>query len=346
MRPWNSQYKAILGGAQWIVDGYISKGQDTLYLQRFDIISDEQTGLYWHQYMTSTQAPVSEAIRLQAAYKDLTALPLVFSIPIYNNMPENCVQPPPKTGNPNNWIRSISVLNQALTPSFDPNVFDYDIIVSNSVSSIEIEATKVSKWSALSGVTWNAVDPLNPLAYRGTCPLNVGENTITITCTAQNSDVRNYNLHVIRLDSNNEQLFTTNFAVNNQYISGISEQMTAQTFLSQISMTEGTRAELTDRVGVVVTDMNQIMKTGDRLLTYNSDNVLTNVYYVVLFGDPSGDGRINSYDLTVIARHVIKVDTLPEMEFYSADVDKSGKLNSMDLTLIAYHIIRTVPLQQ
>ena len=32
-RPWNTPYKSIVGGATWITNGYISVGQDSIYLK-------------------------------------------------------------------------------------------------------------------------------------------------------------------------------------------------------------------------------------------------------------------------------------------------------------------------
>ncbi len=345
LRPWDSQYKAILGGAEWIVSGYISRGQDTLYFQRFDVIENAD-GLYNHQYMTSTQAPVSEAKRLSEAYEDLTALPLLFSIPVYNNMPESNVLPPNRTGNPNNWITSISIMDQALTPSFDPNIFEYDLIVGNGVSTIDFMVTKASSFSTLSGIPWNPVIEETPLVRTGAVPINVGINEVVITCTAQNGNVRNYNISIVRLEESAEPLFTSNYTLFDQYLSGIAEQMTAQTFLNGLTLIEGARAEVTDRMGSVITDMTRIMRTGDRLRVYNSENVITNLYHVILYGDPSGDGRINSYDMTITARHIIKTGNLTGIEFLAADVDKSGKINSMDLTMIARHIIKQAVLPQ
>ena len=38
-KGWNSIQKAITGGAEFIGSGYITKGQDTLYYQKFNVIS-------------------------------------------------------------------------------------------------------------------------------------------------------------------------------------------------------------------------------------------------------------------------------------------------------------------
>lgn len=345
MRPWDSQYKAILGGAEWIVSGYISRGQDTLYLQRFDLI-DNADGLYSHQYMTSTQAPVSEAIRLRAAYDQLTDLPLMFSIPVFTNMPEANVLPPERKGNPNNWVTSINITDQALTPSFDPNIFEYDLVVGFFVDSLQLSATKASTFSSLTGISWDPADPSVPLLRTGSIPLLVGENQAVITCTAQNKDVRTYRINIVRLNQGAEPIFESDYVITGAYLSGIAEQMTLQTFMSGITLPEGAVAKVTDRLGAEVTDLARIMRTADRLLVYDASGELVNWYQIILYGDPSGDGRINSYDMTILARHILKESELVGYEFIAADVDKSGRLNSMDMTMIARHILKEVILPQ
>ncbi|NLO63113.1 MAG: SH3 domain-containing protein [Clostridiaceae bacterium] len=344
-RPWTSQYKAIVGGAEWIASGYISRGQDTLYLQRFDLI-DNADGLYSHQYMTSTQAPISEAIRLKEAYKDLTNLPLLFSIPVFNNMPETNVPPPALKGNPNNWVTELSITDQAITPSFDPNIFEYDLVVGYGIESVNFSVTKASVYSSLTGISWNAVNSELPLVRTGNVPLLVGTNQVVITCTAQNGDVRTYTINIVRLEQGVEPLFTSDYTLINQYLSGIAEKMTVETFLSGLTLAEGARAEVQDRLNQKVTDMTRIMRTGDRLVVYNAENEAVNLYYVILFGDVNGDGRINSYDMTITARHIIKENLISGIEFLAADVDKSGKLNSMDMTMIARHILKEQLLPQ
>ncbi len=92
LRPWTDPYRSIVGGAEYIASSYISKGQNTGYLQKFNVTSYKR---YSHQYMTNVEAAYSEAIKTKNAYSGtLDESPLVFSIPVYNNMPsENCAMP-------------------------------------------------------------------------------------------------------------------------------------------------------------------------------------------------------------------------------------------------------------
>lgn len=94
-RDWNSHYYSLHFGAEVIGANYIAKGQDTLYLQKFDV--DNSDGeLYWHQYMQNISAPSSEGANVKNLYKNSNALnnTFVFKIPVFENMPESsCAKP-------------------------------------------------------------------------------------------------------------------------------------------------------------------------------------------------------------------------------------------------------------
>ena len=92
LRPWTDPYRSIVGGAQYISKGYISKGQNTVYLEKFNVTPYER---YNHQYMTNVEAAYEEALKTKKAYAGMMdRSPLVFSIPVYQNMPAgNCQIP-------------------------------------------------------------------------------------------------------------------------------------------------------------------------------------------------------------------------------------------------------------
>ena len=93
--PWNTKQRAITGGGIFIGSSYINLGQDTVYLQKFHVTSNDGS-LFWHQYMTNVLAPYSESKLIYNGYvnSDLLKDNLSFIIPIYNNMPETPVQSP------------------------------------------------------------------------------------------------------------------------------------------------------------------------------------------------------------------------------------------------------------
>lgn len=86
---WNSIQKAITEGARFIGDGYITKGQDTLYFQKFNVSKDRVYKVYTHQYQANIMAPESESSSIYKSYKANNKLNsnYTFSIPVYNNIP-------------------------------------------------------------------------------------------------------------------------------------------------------------------------------------------------------------------------------------------------------------------
>lgn len=99
--PWNTQYKSIMGGAEYIASKYINVGQNSLYFQKFDVIKNG--GLYNHQYMTNIEAVYSESTSVYKGYNNLGLLnsSFVFVIPVYNNMPAAVCALPASSSSPN-----------------------------------------------------------------------------------------------------------------------------------------------------------------------------------------------------------------------------------------------------
>ncbi|MBQ2802457.1 MAG: hypothetical protein IJF07_01005 [Lachnospiraceae bacterium] len=97
-KNWYNAYYSILGGADVISANYIKKGQDTLYLQKFNVGPGNHYALHTHQYMQNIAAPTSEAKSIKNLYEQANSLDstFVFKIPVYENMPETpCAEPAP-----------------------------------------------------------------------------------------------------------------------------------------------------------------------------------------------------------------------------------------------------------
>lgn len=86
-RPWTSPMKAILGGAQFFYNNYISQNQNTGYFVRFNVASS--TNKYSHQFMTNISGACQETATTYSAYSKIGNLAdaKVFLIPVYENMP-------------------------------------------------------------------------------------------------------------------------------------------------------------------------------------------------------------------------------------------------------------------
>ena len=182
--PWTNQYKTIVGGTIFIGKGNITKGQDTLYLQKFDMV-DGGNGLYYHQYMTCVFGQANEAISLKNAYsQDILNSAMEFKIPVYNNMPDKLCPKPTSSGDNNNYLKSLSVSGTSISPKFDKFTTSYTAKVNAEISSVTVNANPLGKSAKVSG--------------KGKVSLKTGENTVKVTCTAASGVKRTYTIKITR----------------------------------------------------------------------------------------------------------------------------------------------------
>ena len=137
--------------------------------------------------MKNIQSPATECLTSYNAYKNNNLLnsSMMFEIPVYSSLPSQAVSKPADSGNPNNWLKTLSIAGYGLTPSYAVNnTTDYSLIVSASVDKINITATPVNKNARVSGA--------------GTVSLSQGTNVISLVVTAQSGATRTYKLTVVR----------------------------------------------------------------------------------------------------------------------------------------------------
>ena len=93
---WKGAYFSIQGGSDFISANYIKKGQDTLYLQKFNVNPNGAYKPHTHQYMQNISAPTSEAKSIKRLYANANSLEstFVFKIPVYENMPAKACAAP------------------------------------------------------------------------------------------------------------------------------------------------------------------------------------------------------------------------------------------------------------
>ena len=185
--PWTNQYKSIIGGSIFLGTGYITKGQDTLYLQKFDM-TDGGNGYFAHQYMTCVFGQANEAVSLRNAYSSaVLASAMEFKIPVYTNMPASICPKPTSTGDNNNYLRSLSVNNVTLSPSFNMYTQSYKATVGANAAGVTINASAQGSYAEVSGT--------------GTFTLTAGDNTFKVICTAASGAKRVYTITITKPQS-------------------------------------------------------------------------------------------------------------------------------------------------
>lgn len=329
-RGWDTPYKAIFGGASRLVNGYVSVGQDTLYLQKFHVYQNNITDsseLFWHQYMQNVTAPYSEGLSLGRGYTDKQQA-FVFKIPVYKNMPgKACTFT--DTGNPNNYLSSLSASGIALSPVFDGAKEKYTATVPYNISQTIISASAVAGTSTVKGT--------------GTVQLKEGKNVFSVTCTAQNGAVKKYEIEITRSEKTEQDKpeYTSNVYSLTPIIRGINPGTTTANFLKTFTV-KNCEAKVLNYDGTV---NNGVVGTGNRLVIVQGKETIAS-YDLIVYGDVNGDGNINIIDLGMIDRYILKAYTISGINLEAADCNHDGNVNIIDLGMIDRHILKAYTISQ
>lgn len=334
--PWNTREKSIAGGAEFYASTYISRGQDTTYLKKYNVQGDN---LYSHQYMTNVAGAASEGwFTAQAHDAEARQRKLVFRIPVYLNMPSAPCAKPTGNDNPNYMLKSLGITGYSLTPTFYLYEDQYSLIVENNVTSITVYATAVAGTTTISGT--------------GAHKLQVGNNTIKVTTKAQNGTTKTYTITVVRKEASSSggttvptpTISSSTYSINNGgTITGITSfPVDVTTFAAKFTVGNGTVKFLNSKGGTLTGNV----ATGSKVVLYDKNNTQKAIYTVVIYGDVNGDGKVNSRDLLAIQKNNIRVAGLSGVYSTAADVNRDGKINSRDLLAVQKHNIKVQTIKQ
>ena len=94
---WSTIEKCIDGGVEFIADGYISIGQDTMYFEKFNVVNTTKGYSYYtHQYAQDLLYAQNQGTKLRSILLDIDAIDnsYTFVIPVYESMPTvACARP-------------------------------------------------------------------------------------------------------------------------------------------------------------------------------------------------------------------------------------------------------------
>ena len=343
LRPWNTEYKAIVGGAKWIFKNYVEPGQDTSYFKKYNVVYNYLKSIgrtptysnYAHQYMQNIKAPSSEATTTYRSYykNDMLGLSYTFYIPVYNNMPSSTVLPT-KEGWPNNYLSSLTI-NGNNVAGFDGGVETYNYNLDINNPKLKLEAKSVSSTAKIEGLgTFNITS----------------KTTKNIKVIAQNGDAKTYKINVTltgnKLDSPIDVVTTLNNAGvknGNKYITGISVGTDISVIKNKI-----TNANSSAAVSLMSSNGNTknsgVVSTGDKVkITVGSE---TKTYEIVIYGDVNGDGKISAVDYVRIKNNIMGTSSLSGSYKEAADVDRNGKVAATDYVKIKNNIMGSGTISQ
>lgn len=353
-RPWNSMERSIVGGATYYGDNYVKKGQDTLYLKKFNV---QGSNLYKHQYMTNVLAAAAEGLTL-SKIAALKTTALEFSIPVYKNMPDTVCIKPTLDGSPNNKLSGLGVDGFTLTPTFSRDTESYDLIVDPSVENVSIVAAAIDSKASVSGT--------------GSVNLQSGINEITVAVKAENGAVRNYVLHVVRQSGGPTYTAGTGGLVSGGSSSGpgggsgpgsqveilgpgggssgnsSSGSSSPSGNGSSGNSSPGNSSSGGNGVVAPGTGVNgfgtqsggQLVAPGTPAPEGNAqENSGSGSVTSVKKGDVNGDGKLNILDVLSVQRHILSLGSLSESGKLAADVNGNGKIDIMDVLLMQKDIL-------
>lgn len=368
LRPWNTRYKSLVGGAIMLGKNYISIGQDTLYYKKFDYVGTP----YTHQYMTHIRAPEIEAEKTAKAYstevKENTSI--VFKIPVFKNMPETAAIKPTGDGSPNNCLATLSINGQSLTPTFSKFTTEYSLVVDNSVTSVEVNATSIVNSTKVTGT--------------GTHELKEGSNTIVVTAIAQNGTSRNYTITIVRQQpSSGEDVggetggssgntssggtttekpsieeptteeptteplkFSTTLTRDDvaKTINGINPGATAADLKSKLTVSGGT-VEIQNSSGKIKSEGKVV--TGDKVVVKDNSGAVVHWYSLIIYGDVDGDGSASIKDILIIQKHILGVSSMSDLALKAGDANRDGAgVSIKDILVIQKYILGVSTINQ
>ena len=328
-RPWNTQAKAIAGGADFISTNYIRKGQMTNYYEKFNLSLNATNNKYTNQYMTNIYAPVSEGLAISGAYNkgNLMNSNFKFVIPVFEEMGNTGYEP--STKNTDSSLSHLKVNGKTIT-GFDKDVLEYNYNVITEENSISVEAVGSNSLSTVEGT--------------GNYAFENGFVLVNVKVTAENGNVTIYKVNVKKVlpaqaVSVDDIINKLDVKRNDSYLYGISPGTVVSTLINSI-MSKGGTAKVTDLNGVNKT--NGVLATGD-MITINGTSD-SRRFTISIRGDISGDGLVKINDLILVQSHILSKSFLDGYKFYGADLNNDGFIKINDLVMIQSAILGKINL--
>ncbi len=123
------------------------------------------------------------------------------------------------------------------------------------------------------------------------------------------------------------------YSVDGLFLSNIAIGTNVANFKANLE-SMGVSVTVMNRNGQVVNDGS--LGTGYSITVVGSTSV---TYKAVVYGDPSGDAKINALDLLKIQKYILGETKLSDADYKAGDANKDGKINALDLLKIQKYIL-------
>ena len=321
-KGWTTLENSIIGGTENIAKSYIARGQNTLYLQKFDVDNSDEN-LYWHQYMQNILAAQKEGETLRETFEEMQKIDsdYTFIIPVFKNMPAKACDRPSTT----NTDISIKVELVKVNVSGSLYLRDQPKKDANKIGSVykdEIITRLEKATEKVDGTYWDYVMTANGTKGYAARETYESETTYKLYLVPVNSDTIN--------DSENNETTIKNDKIK------IETQTDGVTTIPDTTVKEF--ADLLGTEVVVKNAKGETLTEGDKLGT---GCVINDAYSVVVLGDVNGDGEVDAIDLLLIKRQLLGTHSFEESYNIASDLNKDTVVDAIDLLLQKRYLLRT-----
>lgn len=338
---WNSPSYALIDGAKKVLaNNYISVGQTTKYFYKFDVVGTEiltedmggrtynvnGDNFYGHQYMTNLRDPSSQAGALYDIYADNQILDskLIFTIPVYNDMPDSVSVPTSLTSSDGELYYINSLKKYGIEFRTGPgsgyaslgNVYKDTVVArittQGAWSQVKLRAattfnTSTKQWNYETKTGWVSSEYLAKVGvdiipdYRGQVDMGTGGNV------SGSGDIK----------------------LEDKYLK-MTPEVTVNTIKSKYSS-----AVIKDLNGTELTDTSKMVGTG------YSITIDGKAYTGIKYGDVNGDGLVKAADYVFIKNFIMdsSVNPFSDIQKIAGDVNKDGNIRAADYVLIKNYIM-------
>lgn len=330
-KGWTSLDASIDGGISFLAKQYIQKGQNTLYLQKFDV--EATNGLYSNQYMQNILAAQNEGTTLRNTYINMNSMSSshTFIIPVYENMPSEACGRPDTNGTSVTDKDVVKVnVDSTLKIRNSPNgsttvgwLYKDEIVTRLEKATSKVAGTYWDKIQKSNGTTGYAARETyeSESSYKlylvpvNDSNSNNGNNSDGLTSTGPSDTSK------VKIDKNNNIITVTPDAIANDILEAYGGSV-------KITKADG---------NYLPNGENELMATGF---------VVEDKYTVVKKGDCNGDGRIDTADLLTIQKQLLNISKIPEgVKLKSADINNDGKIDTADLLAVQKKLLNISDIQ-
>ena len=334
---WTTPRYALVDGARRVLaNEYISVGQTTKYFHKFDVVGNEilteaagnrtypSSQFYGHQYMTNLRDPASQAGTLYDIYADNGILneKLIFTIPVYNNMPASVPVPTSLSATPQYGLYYINSMKKwGISFRSSPggsslgNIYKDTVVLhlGNEGSWSKVKIIKTTGYNS-STRTWNSTEQIGYVS--------------TEYLERVGADIPDYR---DKVDMGN----------------GAPPQLKAEIKIegNNMLMTANTTKQ-----HVLIKYPNAVVKWGDGSIVGGADTMLgtgglvtigNKTYTCIKKGDVNCDGFVRASDYVFIRNYLMSDGAiqLNDVRKKAGDLNKDGNVKASDYVIIRNFIM-------